>query len=127
MARAGHSESIMVRVEVEDAKTPCLTGLGEEVVNNVDNKVRDISRDTANSISRDATVDTGHIKTTLWFSRSYKRIATGDWEMENLTLYGIRQNFEHRTMGGYMTNPIEEASLTFTKDVLDAVLEVIHG
>ena len=127
MARAGHGGGILVRVEVDDAISPWLTGLGEEVVNNVDNKVRDISRDTANSIARGAPVDTGHLKSTLWFSRSFKRIAPGDWEMENLTLYGIRQNFEHRTMGGYMTNPIEEASLTFTKDVLDAVLEVIHG
>src|SRR5699024_6544963 len=127
MARAGHGGGILVRVEVDDAITPWLTGLGEEVVNNVDNKVRDISREITYSMESGVPVDRVHLKCTLWFSRSFKSIAPGDWEMENLTIYGIRQSCEHRTMGGDMTNPIEEASLTFTKDVLDAVLEVIHG
>lgn len=76
----------------------------------LDNKVNEITRETANEMARGAPVDTGHLKSTLWASRSVEKMGNADYTIRNLTLYGRRQNFEHRTKAGFMTNPANKAA-----------------
>lgn len=75
----------------------------------LDSKVHEITRESANEMARGAPVLTGHLKSTLWASRSVEKLGPADYTIRNLTLYGRRQNFEHRTKAGFMTNPANKA------------------
>lgn len=119
----------LYKVDVEDARLRAWFHQisGSKLGDAVDDKVQEITRDTAGKIAGGAPVETGHLKGTLQPSRSVQQVGKGDWRVLNLTPYGIRQNFEHP--GGnryYMTNPIEGAQATFMTDVYDAVMQVIN-
>src|SRR5699024_4048688 len=57
----------------------------------LDSKVHEITRESANEMARGAPVDTGHLKSTLWASRSVEKLGPADYTIRNLTLYGRRQ------------------------------------
>src|SRR5699024_227203 len=75
----------------------------------LDSKVHETTRESANETARGAPVETGHLKSTLWAAGSAEKIGRAGYTIRNLTLYGRRQNFEHRTKAGLMTNPANRA------------------
>lgn len=119
----------LYRIEVDDSgvRDWIRTMMNEvEVADTIDEGVDKIARETANEIARGAPVDTGHLKSTLWASRSIKEEGKGVRNMKNYTPYGIRQNFEHSSRRYFMTTPIEKAEPRMVKEIYDAILKVIE-
>lgn len=119
----------LYKVEVDDSGVRDWINkmMNESVVAEaIDEGVDKIARETANEIARGAPVDTGHLKSTLWASRSIKNEGKGVRSMKNYTPYGIRQNFEHSTQRYFMTTPIEKAEARMMSEIYAAVLKAIE-
>lgn len=92
----------------------------------LDSKVHEITRESANEMARGAPVLTGHLKSTLWASRSVEKLGPADYTIRNLTLYGRRQNFEHRTKAGFMTNPANRAQNRMQTELVEELWRLIQ-
>lgn len=91
----------------------------------IDDSVADLTVNAANTMSARAPVDTGHLRESLTAARSVVRKGIGEFHIKNNTPYTIRQNFEHKTMSGFVSTPFYQTSLKFSDAVAEAIMEAI--
>lgn len=132
MARRGRPRQftgLITEIRVEDAEVMAwareLQFNSSQIASTIDSKIDKITRETANEMARGAPVDTGHLKSTLWASRSVEKLGEGDYTIRNLTLYGRRQNYEHRTKAGFMTNPAMKGAQRVEIEVMEEIRRLI--
>lgn len=116
------------KVEVHDAQIkPWLKKLQTNAIESaMDGAVEDVAKDAANQMSALAPVDTGLLRSSLRAPVSVEKDGEGTWAIRNLTEYTIRQNFEHRTKGGFVTRPFEIANALFVFEVRNAIRKVLE-
>lgn len=129
MARRGRRRKftgINANVQVDSKITDAWAAkiLSADIGKVIDDTVYEVTRDAANKMARLSPVDTGRLKRTLWASRSIEKIADGHYTIRNLTEYGIRQNFEHRTKAGFITNPANEAESQVNAKVIEELRRI---
>lgn len=129
MARRGRRRKftgINANVQVDSKITDAWAAkvLSANIGKVIDDTVYEVTRDAANKMARLSPVDTGRLKRTLWASRSIEKIADGHYNIRNLTEYGIRQNFEHRTKAGFITNPANEAESQVNAKVIEELRRI---
>lgn len=126
VAKYGSAGNTLVRVEVDDSQVRELIATlsnEEGFTRIVDEKLNTFTSDTANEMSDRAPVDTGHLRDTLKAGNSVKKESDGVFVIKNLTPYGIRQNFEHKTMAGFMTGTINQRTHIFASEMMKAIEE----
>ena len=126
VANYGAAGGTLVRVEVDDSQVRELIATlskSEGFTRLVDEKLNKFTSDTANVMSDRAPVDTGHLRDTLRAGNSVKKESDGVFVIKNLTPYGIRQNFEHRSKAGFMTGTINQRTHIFASEMMKAIEE----
>lgn len=98
---------------------------GDDIENAIDGAVEDVANDAANEMSGLAPVDTGYLRSSLTAARSVVQKEMGEWIIRNRTEYTIRQNFEHKTQGGFVTKPFEKANARIASEITEAVKKVL--
>lgn len=132
MARRGRPRKftgLITEISVEDKElrtwAAALSMDADKIKTMIDSKVNTIAKEAANEMARGAPVDTGHLKSTLWASRSVEKLGNADYTIRNLTLYGRRQNFEHRSKAGFMTNPANKAANRMQTELEEEIWRLI--
>ena len=126
VAKYGAAGGTLVRVEVDDSQVRELIATlskSEGFTRLVDEKLNKFTSDTADVMSDRAPVDTGHLRDTLRAGNSVKKESDGVFVIQNLTPYGIRQNFEHRFKAGFMTGTINQRTHIFASKMMKAIEE----
>lgn len=99
---------------------------GNDIEDAIDGAVEEVANDAANEMSGLAPVDTGHLRGSLAAARSVVQKDVGEWLIRNRTEYTIRQNFEHKTQGGFVTKPYEKANAKLSEELVKAVKRVLE-